>query len=238
MEIVLSLLRTLLFVVATVAATVYISRRIGRGRSLLWAGTTLLALYWLVLFGWTAYLAGSSAPNPDLAVWVGWTGHLLPFLAALGYIWGIGQAAGFPSRAGSDAGAKPARHSDEPAPVAPVAPTSGAGSSGAGSTGAPTPGAETPGAGTSGAGTSGAGSSGATSSTADTTGPTATLPTTTPSPEAAGSGAPDKAAAPQPAAKAKPRMPFAGPHAVPVVTTPSASSHHTPTDPPKAKGTK
>ncbi|MBK8447663.1 MAG: hypothetical protein IPL41_13550 [Micropruina sp.] len=228
MEIVLSLLRTLLFVVATVAATVYISRRIGRGRSLLWAGTTLLALYWLVLFGWTAYLAGSSAPNPDLAVWVGWTGHLLPFLAALSYIWGIGQAAGFPSRAGSDSGAKPGRHSDEPAPVAPVAPTSGAGSSGAGSTGAPEPGA----------GVSGAGTSGATSSTADTAGPTATLPAATPSPGAAGSGAPDKAAAAQPAAKAKPRMPFAGPHAVPVVTTPSASSHHSPTDPPKAKGTK
>ena len=49
MEIVLSLLRTLVFVVATVAATVYVSRRIGRGRPLLWAGTTLLALYWLVM---------------------------------------------------------------------------------------------------------------------------------------------------------------------------------------------
>ena len=109
MEIVLSLLRTLVFVVATVAATVYVSRRIGRGRPLLWAGTTLLALYWLVLFGWTAYLTGSAAPNPDLGVWVGWLGHLLPFVAALAYIWGIGQAAGFPSRPAPTQPAVPAQ---------------------------------------------------------------------------------------------------------------------------------
>jgi len=105
MEIVLALLRTLVFVVATIAATVYVSRRIGRGRPLLWTGTTLLALYWLVLFGWTSYLTGTTNPSPDLAIWVGWGGHLLPFFAALAYIWGIGQAAGFPSRAGAGAGA-------------------------------------------------------------------------------------------------------------------------------------
>ncbi|MFT3861895.1 hypothetical protein [Micropruina sp.] len=105
MEIVLSLVRTLVFVVGSVAATGYVGRRIGRGRSLLWAGTTLLALYWLVLFGWTAYQAGSAAPNGDLGVWVGWLGHLLPFVAALSYIGGIAQAAGVPARTGVHGGA-------------------------------------------------------------------------------------------------------------------------------------
>lgn len=120
MEVVLALLRTLVFVVATVAATVYVSRRIGRGRSLLWTGTTLLALYWLVLFGWTSYLTGTTNPSPELAIWVGWGGHLLPFFAALAYIWGIGQSAGFPSRAAASAGAalgKDAGRPTEPAPV-------------------------------------------------------------------------------------------------------------------------
>lgn len=105
MEIVLALLRTLVFVVATVALTVYVGRRIGRGRPLLWVGTTLLALYWLVLFGWTSYLTGNASPSPDLAIWVGWGGHLLPFFAALAYIWSIGQSAGFPARSGAGAGA-------------------------------------------------------------------------------------------------------------------------------------
>ena len=115
MEIVLALLRTLVFVVATVAATVYVSRRIGRGRSLLWTGTTLLALYWLVLFGWTSYLTGTTNPSPELSIWVGWGGHLLPFFAALAYIWGIGQSAGFPSRAGAGAGAALGKDAGRPA---------------------------------------------------------------------------------------------------------------------------
>lgn len=150
MEIVLSLLRTLAFVVATVAATVYVARRIGRGRPLLWTGTTLLALYWLVLFGWTAYVAGSTSPNADLAIWVGWLGHLLPFVAALTYIWGIGQAAGFPSRAGADAGSRFGRRAPEPA-----APPSGASAEPASTTPASDAGA-TPAVGTSNAGTHGA----------------------------------------------------------------------------------
>ena len=40
-------------------------------------------LYWLVLFGWTAYVAGSTSPNADLAIWVGWLGHLLPFVGVI-----------------------------------------------------------------------------------------------------------------------------------------------------------
>ncbi len=111
MDIVLALLRTLIFVVATVAATVYIGRRIGRGRPLLWTGTTLLALHWLVGFGWTTYQAGSPNAAGDVAGWVTWSGHLLPFLAALAYIWGIGQSAGFPARAQ----ARPAPSAQAPA---------------------------------------------------------------------------------------------------------------------------
>lgn len=106
MDIVLALLRTLVFVVATVAATVYVGRRIGRGRTMLWTGTTVLALHWLVDFGWTTYRVGSPTGGADAAGWITWAGYLLPFLAALAYIWGIGQAAGFPARSGADAGAQ------------------------------------------------------------------------------------------------------------------------------------
>lgn len=107
MDIVLALLRTLIFVVATVAATVYIGRRIGRGRSLLWTGTTLLVLHWLIGFGWTTYQAGSPSAAGEVVGWVTWSGQLLPFLAALAYIWGIGQSAGFPARAEAGAGTRP-----------------------------------------------------------------------------------------------------------------------------------
>ena len=202
MEIVLSLLRTLVFVVGTVAATVYVGRRIGRGRPLLWAGTTLLALYWLVLFGWTAYLTGSANPSPDLGVWVGWLGHLLPFVAALAYIWGIGQAAGFPSRHGagtakSDVPAQPVAPASEPtsAPTpVPNAPVS--------RYGVPT---AAPGAATDAAGTS-----------------------------AKNSGQATQQAGDRPAGKTtRPAAPFAGPHAVPVVTTPSAHSTYSDDEPPK-----
>ncbi|MFT4296324.1 MAG: hypothetical protein QM582_13020, partial [Micropruina sp.] len=106
MDIVLALLRTLIFVVATVAATVYVGRRIGRGHALLWTGSTLLALHWLISFGWTTYQAGSPDAAGDVTGWVSWSGHLLPFLAALAYIGGIGHAAGFPSRPAADAGAR------------------------------------------------------------------------------------------------------------------------------------
>lgn len=109
MDIVLALLRTLVFVVATVAATVYVGRRIGRGHALLWTGSTLMALHWLIDFGWTSYRAGSANAPSDAAGWVVWAGSLLPFLAALAFIWGIGQAAGFPSRNAPAAGPRPAR---------------------------------------------------------------------------------------------------------------------------------
>ena len=124
MEIVLALLRTLVFVVATVAATVYVSRRIGRGRPLLWTGTTVLALYWLMLFGWTSYLTGNANPSADLSIWVAWGGHLLPFFAALAYILGIGQSAGFPSRAGAAAGAAAGKGTKTTAPPVQPAPAS------------------------------------------------------------------------------------------------------------------
>ena len=224
MEIVLSLLRTLAFVVATVAATVYVARRIGRGRPLLWTGTTLLALYWLVLFGWTAYVAGSTSPNADLAIWVGWLGHLLPFVAALTYIWGIGQAAGFPSRAGADAGSRFGRRAPEP-----VAPPSGASAEPASTTPASDAGA-TPAVGTSTAGTHDAGASG----TVNPAGGTGSAPAV----GAASGSTASTSATPPSAAKPKPALPFAGPHAVPVVTTPSAGSHHSPADPPKTRGAK
>ncbi len=213
MEIVLSLLRTLVFVVATVAATVYVSRRIGRGRPLLWAGTTLLALYWLVLFGWTAYLTGSAAPNPDLGVWVGWLGHLLPFVAALAYIWGIGQAAGLPSR---PAPTQPAVPAQPETPAQPPA-NSQAGES------APTP-----------VPTAQVSRYGVPTATSDQSGDDA--PATTPT---QGGEKPDEPGAAQPAgdqpAPKTPRLaaPFAGPHAVPVVTTPSAHSAYSDDEPPK-----
>ena len=179
MEIVLALLRTLVFVVATVAATVYVSRRIGRGRSLLWTGTTLLALYWLVLFGWTSYLTGTTNPSPELAIWVGWGGHLLPFFAALAYIWGIGQSAGFPSRAGASAGAAVGKDAGRPAEPAP------------------------------------AGDETSKPSTATETGGSKTAPQE-PSPAAPASD--DAASVSDP-----PKI-FPGPHAVPVITTPTSQS--------------
>ena len=124
MDIVLALLRTLIFVVATVAATVYVGRRIGRGHALLWTGSTLMALHWLIDFGWASYRAGSANAPSDAAGWVVWAGSLLPFLAGLAFIWGIGQAAGFPSRGAPAGGARPARtggtspaeHQPAPAP--------------------------------------------------------------------------------------------------------------------------
>lgn len=162
MDIVLALLRTLVFVVATVAATVYVGRRIGRGRTMLWAGTTVLALHWLVDFGWTTYRVGSPTGGADAAGWITWGGYLLPFLAALAYIWGIGQAAGFPARSGADAGAQLGRAasdkkasepgtSEQPAkPVTstpetqPAAPPSTAGMRGSGGSVAPPPTTSTP----------------------------------------------------------------------------------------------
>lgn len=213
MEIVLSLLRTLVFVVATVAATVYVSRRIGRGRPLLWAGTTLLALYWLVLFGWTAYLTGSAAPNPDLGVWVGWLGHLLPFVAALAYIWGIGQAA-VPPRVRRPRNrrclrSRKRRHNRRPIPRRARARLHRADRSGEPLRG----------------------------SHGDVRIRAATMPPRRPQPRAARSLDEPGAAQPagdQPAPKT-PRLaaPFAGLHAVPVVTTPSAHSAYSDDEPPK-----
>ena len=73
MDIVLALLRTLIFVVATVAATVYVGRRIGRGHALLWTGSTLMTLHWLIDFGWASYQAGSSnAPSEKLLMHRSW----------------------------------------------------------------------------------------------------------------------------------------------------------------------
>lgn len=199
MEIVLALLRTLVFVVATVAATVYVSRRIGRGRPLLWTGTTLLALYWLVLFGWTSYLTGTTNPSPDLSIWVGWGGHLLPFFAALAYIWGIGQAAGFPSRAGAGAGAALGKSSADTARPAQPAPAGGSRANAGGAAADAGSAANTGGAGAN------AGGSAATPVTGGTR------------PEAA------KESVPGPAGTKGAAQPFPAPHAVPVVTTPPES---------------
>lgn len=173
MEIFLALLRTLVFVVATVAATVYVGRRIGRGRPLLWTGTTLLALNWLVQFGWASYLSGTPLPDGALAGWIIWAGYLLPFLAALAYIWGIGQAAGFPARPGADAGVR------------------------AGQVTATTPPAQKP--------------------AAPSTHPPAAA--TEPEHEA------------HPASTAQSRLGLGLPHAVPIVTEPSAPSRPSPVDP-------
>lgn len=230
MEILLSLLRTLIFVVATVAATVYVSRRIGRGRSLLWTGTTLLALYWLVLFGWTAYLAGSTAPNAELGVWVGWTGHLLPFIATLAYIWGIGQAAGFPSRVGADVGASLGKGSNAPTSPAPTQ-TAGEGQPPSASPipASPMPVASAPVSRFAGATPSPSGAEPAAPvppSVETPAQPAASDRSTPPAQSAAGSSH---------AARSKRSMqPFPGPHAVPVVTTPSANSQLSPTEPPKS----
>ena len=229
MEILLSLLRTLIFVVATVAATVYVSRRIGRGRSLLWTGTTLLALYWLVLFGWTAYLAGSTAPNAELGVWVGWTGHLLPFIATLAYIWGIGQAAGFPSRVGADVGASLGKGSNAPTSPAPTVTTG---------EGQPPPASPIPASAMPVASAPVSRFAGATPSPSGAE-PAAPLPPSVETPAQPAASDPSttaaqSAAGSSQAARSKRAMqPFPGPHAVPVVTTPSASSQLSPTEPPK-----
>ncbi len=106
MDIFLALLRTLVFVVATVVATVYVGRRIARGHALLWTGTTLLVTHWLMQFGWTTYAAGAPEAPPDPTGWLSWVVQLLPFLAAVALIWGIGQAAGAPSRRAA-AGGRP-----------------------------------------------------------------------------------------------------------------------------------
>ena len=118
MDIFLALLRTLVFVVATVVATVYVGRRIGRGHALLWTGTTLLVTHWLIQFGWTTYAAGAPEAPPEPTGWLSWVAHLLPFLAAVALIWGIGQAAGASTR-GAAAGRSGARW---PAGLGPVAP--------------------------------------------------------------------------------------------------------------------
>ena len=244
MEILLSLLRTLIFVVATVAATVYVSRRIGRGRSLLWTGTTLHALYWLVLFGWTAYLAGSTAPNTELGVWVGWSGHLLPFFATIAYIVGVGQAAGFPSRFGAGAGASmgkgdpqatpPAADLDpgterQPAtairvPTAPVSRFAAPTSSALPSTALPWTG-------------SGAAATSDATAAAGPVPPSVGTPTEPAATSTGGTDQPTGGPASRPGGRQTGRskwssQPFPGPHAVPVVTTPSASSHLSPSEPP------
>lgn len=198
MDIVLALLRTLVFVVATVAATVYIGRRIGRGRTMMWTGTTLLALHWLIDFGWTTYRAGSPTGGADASGWVTWAGYLLPFLAALAYLWGIGQAAGFPARAGADAGAQLGSEASGPTPAG-LTPAERRES-------VTKPAERQPVVSPSTAGMRGSG------------GAVAAPPTTsTPS---------------QPAGRPRPRP--AGlvvPHAVPVVMTPSSTSHRSPPDP-------
>jgi len=204
MDIFLSLLRTLVFVLATVAATVYVGRRIGRGRPLLWTGTTVLVLNWLALFGWTTYLAGATDPSPDLELWITWSGYLLPFFAGLAYIWAIGQAAGFPSRKGAEAGAQLGRVTPQgaSAPAGTDAATPGAPAAPPGGSGAPSKPV--------------AAAAGATTATAAAA--------------AAGGAHP----VPPPAEHHhKHKSASAGlglPHAVPVVTVPSAS-HHSPVDP-------
>ncbi len=203
MDIVLALLRTLIFVVATVAATVYIGRRIGRGRPLLWTGTTLLALHWLVGFGWTTYQAGSPNAAGDVAGWVTWSGHLLPFLAALAYIWGIGQSAGFPARAQAGAERRPAASGGQ-APAGAAAPA-GKDPLHEGSVSGrldPAPGA------------------------APSSGPAVVIPSSSRS-----SGAPGVRTPSQPPRAKQARPPGLGvPHAVPVVMTPS-TGRRVPPDP-------
>lgn len=210
MDIFLALLRTLIFVVATVVATVYVGRRIARGHALLWTGTTLLVTAWLIEFGWTTYAAGSPEASPQPTGWLSWVGHLLPFLAALALIWGIGQAAGASTRrvaagrAGAQAADGGASGSAAPEPVAPVPagqPLSGQG---------PTTHFPTAGAGRQG-GPAGGGS--------------VVSPRVSPTSQVPGARTPTQS-------RPKPTRPpgLIVPHAVPVVMTPSAS-HHSPPDP-------
>jgi hypothetical protein len=214
MDIVLALLRTLIFVVATVAATVYVGRRIGRGHALLWTGTMLLVLHWLIGFGWTTYRAGAPDTTPDVAGWVTWAGYLLPFLAALSFVWGIGQAAGVPARGGA-VGA--ARRTPGGAPAAaPPAPARDESPRTAGSPARP-------------ASSSGAGPVGVVPAPPAATGIGGHV--ASPRVTSAGPTPPGAHTPAQPRRHKSTRPPgLIVPHAVPVVMTPSAS-HHSPPDP-------
>ncbi|MFT4218145.1 MAG: hypothetical protein QM619_13320 [Micropruina sp.] len=223
MDIVLALLRTLIFVVATVAATIYVGRRIGRGHVPLWSGSMLLVLYWLIDFGWTSYRAGAPDATPDAAGWVSWLSHLLPFLAALSFIWGIVQAGVAPVRRSVGHGGKPASGMPSTAPV----PADAAGSAAPYAPSAPVsrqpvqeqpmPGYAPPPTGS---------------------GPTGAVPGQWGGPSGGAVVSPRVAPASAPGAhtptqphRHKPRPPgLIVPHAVPVVMTPSAS-HHSPLDP-------
>ena len=212
MDIVLALLRTLIFVVATVAVTVYVGRRIGRGHALLWAGTTLLVLHWLIGFGWTTYRAGAPDTTPDVAGWVSWSGYLLPFLAALAFVWGIGQAAGVPARGGAVHGAATAAGPARDAGVGATPPYEPASTEGASARPGPSP---------------VTGSIGAVPAAGGGTGSVVG-----PRPAPASAGRTPGAHTPSQPHRHKPARPpgLIVPHAVPVVMTPSAS-HHSPPDP-------
>ena len=225
MDIVLALLRTLVFVVATVAAAVYVSRRVARGLPLLWTGATLLVLNWLIDFGWVSYQAGSP-DTVEVAGWVVWSSHLLTFVAALAFIWGIGLAAGFGPRAKPDAAAPhgalgtPAAELSAGAGTA-VGPTPGPASAPPQQAGwHPTGGTSSPaGAPSSGlpavGAVAGAGAAGVVSSAAGASGAAASVPAGTHT---------------EPPRR-RPRPPgLVVPHAVPVVMTP-ASHHHSPSRP-------
>lgn len=211
MDIFLALLRTLVFVVATVVATVYVGRRIGRGHALLWTGTTLLVTHWLIQFGWTTYAAGAPEASPEPTGWLSWVAHLLPFLAAVALIWGIGQAAGASTR-GAAAGRSGARVAggtgsgsaspESAAPVPASQPLSGQGTT-----------TLAPAAGVAGGHAGQAGG-----------GPVAS-PRVTPGSQAPGARTPTQS---RPKTTRPPGLIV--PHAVPVVMTPSAS-HHSPPDP-------
>ncbi|MEZ5091049.1 MAG: hypothetical protein R2719_15885 [Micropruina sp.] len=131
MDIFLALVRTLVFVVATVVATVYVGRRLARGLALAWTGTTLLALHWLIQFGWTTYTAGAAGQASDADGWAAWSGHLLPFFAALSYLAALAMAVGrpaVPARARppqADAPTPPAPAAPAPTPARPATPASG-----------------------------------------------------------------------------------------------------------------
>ncbi len=238
MDIFLALLRTLVFVVATVVATVYVGRRISRGHALLWAGTTMLVTHWLIQFGWTTYAAGSAEAAPEPTGWLSWVGHLLPFLAAVALIWGIGQAAGA-SRQARAAGAAARADGGAAGAGMSAGDTSPGGFSAGGAQGGP-----------SAAGLHGGVSGEAASGWADPTRTGHQLPPATasaPVPAAPGGVGGGPAVAPRvdPATRTAPpgaRTPTRSrpkparppglivPHAVPVVMTPSAS-HHSPPDP-------
>lgn len=211
MDIFLALLRTLVFVVATVVTTVYVGRRIGRGHALLWTGTTLLVTGWLIEFGWTTYAAGSPEASPQPTGWLSWVAHLLPFLAAVALIWGIGQAAGASTRGAAagrtgghaaGGGASSGAAQDQAAPVPASQPLSGQGTTTLAST-----------AGVAGGPAGQAGGSAVAS------------PRVSDASQAPGARTPSQS---RPKTTRPPGLIV--PHAVPVVMTPSAS-HHSPPDP-------